>query len=228
MESVLIHYKEKMIGSWSYNLGADDLTEYDTIKEKLRLSDDSMRDEIQIYMHEISSLVNNRLRNKLGVNNIYGEPIVLPLTFETIPPVDLEIKSIANNLVVSKIRLQNSEKPLLWDAEVKVLDNYLEQKFGYTRDVLFQPKRTLTILPRTGIIGSTITLAGTNYKPVDKLKIVFDSTEPTTTPATVITTTTGTFTGITFTVPANQPDGSYEILVSDSMGGVVVTYQVTS
>lgn len=217
-----------MIGSGSYNLGVDDLTEYDTIKEKLRLEDDSMRDEIQIYMHEISNLINNRLRNKLGEVNIYGEPIILPLTFETIPPVDLELKGIANDMVVAKIRLQNSEKPLLWDASVKVLDNYLEQRFGWTRDVAFQPKRTLTVTPRSGAIASTITIAGTNYKPVDKLTIIFDNTEPVTTPVSVITSSAGIFTGVTFVVPANQPDGAYEVKVRDTLGGVIVNYQVIS
>lgn len=209
-------------------MATNGFTEYDSINQKLRVVDDSLRDEIQIYMHEIDSLVTNRLRAKLGTNNIYGEPIIIPLTESTIPPIDLELKGIANDLVVAKIRLQQSEKPLLWDSAVKVLDNYLEQKFGYTRDVPFQPIRTLTVTPRSGIIGSTITIAGTNYKPVDELTIIFDNAEPTTSPVTVVTTSAGVFTAVTFVVPANQPDGSYDVNVTDSLGGVIVKYQVTS
>ena len=96
-------------------------TEYDSIKIKLRIANDSMRDEIELYMQEIDDLLDNRLRARLGAVNIYGDEIILPLTSETIPELPLELKGIANNLVVAKIRLQNSEKPMLWDAEVNIL-----------------------------------------------------------------------------------------------------------
>ena len=203
-------------------------TEYDTIKIKLRIEDDSMKDEIQIYRQEIDDLVDNRIRAKLGSVNVYGEDIILPLTEDTIPSIPLELKAIANDLVVAKIRLVNSEKPLLWDSAVKVLDNYLERVYGWARDVAFQPERTLTRSPASGIIGSTITIGVTNYAPTAKLIIIFDSTEPTTTPTPVITDSTGVVSGVTFNVPANQPDGSYNIKVSDSFGGKLVRFQVTS
>lgn len=203
-------------------------TEYDTIKIKLRIEDDSMKDEIQIYRQEIDDLVDNRIRAKIGSVNVYGEDIILPLTEDTIPSIPLELKAIANDLVVAKIRLVNSEKPLLWDSAVKVLDNYLERVYGWARDVAFQPERTLTRSPASGIIGSTITIGVTNYAPTAKLIIIFDSTEPTTTPTPVITDSTGVVSGVTFNVPANQPDGSYNIKVSDSFGGKLVRFQVTS
>lgn len=207
---------------------ANGYTEYDTIKVKLRVDDDSMREEIQLYMHEIDDLITNRLRSKLGFYNVYGTPITLPLTFNTIPTIPLELKAIANDLVVAKIRLQNSEKPLLWDSAVKVLDNYLDMVYGWTRDQPFQPTRTLTISPASGIIGSTITIGGTNFQPTTKLTIIFDATNPTTTPADVITNSAGVFSGVTFLVPANQPDGAYTIKVADQFGGISGKFQVTS
>lgn len=202
--------------------------EYDSIKVKLRVNDDSLRSEIQLYMHEIDQLVTNRIRNKIGEFNIYGEPIVYPLAFDTIPPVDLELKAIANDLVVAKIRLQNSEKPLLWDSAVKVLDDYLEKRFGWTRDIPFTPERTLTTSPRTGLIGQTVTLGGTQWQPVGKITVTFDFSNPTTIPAEIITDSTGTFTGATFDIPPNTADGSYEIKLNDKFGGKVITFQVTS
>ena len=60
-------------------------TEYDSIKIKLRIANDSMRDEIELYMQEIDDLLDNRLRARLGAVNIYGDEIILPLTSETIP-----------------------------------------------------------------------------------------------------------------------------------------------
>lgn len=202
--------------------------EYDSVKIKLRVSDDSMRDEIQLAMQDINDLINNRIRAKLGEYNIYGSRIDLPLTFNTSPPIPIELKGIASDLVVAKIRLQNAEKPLLWDSAVKILDNYLERVYGFTRDIPFQPVRLFTITPRTGLIGATVTMSGTDFEPDAKLDIVFDTTNPVTIPADVLTNTVGAFTGATFTVPVGQPDGSYEIKISDKFGGIKVNFQVIS
>ena len=202
-------------------------SEYDSVKIKLRVSDDSMRDEILLYMHEVDDLVNNRLRNKLGTDNVYGEPIVLPLTATTRPKIPIELKGISNDLVVAKIRLQNSEKPLLWDSAVKVLDNFLEKVYGWTKDTPFQPIRTFTVTPTTGAVGATLTVSGDNFEPTAKIRIIFDSSEPTTTPDPIISTATGTFTG-TFAVPANQPDGSHIVKANDNFGGKDRNFQVTS
>lgn len=203
-------------------------TEYDEVKIKLRISDDSMLDEIQLYMDNINDLIDNRLRAKLGQYNVYGARIILPLTHATIPIVPIELKAIANDLVVAKLRLQNSEKPLLWDSAVKILDNYLDMVYGWTQNKAFQPTRTLTTSPATGIIGSTITISGTNFQPSTKLKIYFDASEPITNPVNVMTNTSGVFTSSTFVVPNNQPNGSYDIKVVDDFGGIGSRFQVTS
>lgn len=206
----------------------DGYSEYDSIKIRLRISDDSMKEEIEIYMRDIDDLINNRIRAKLGSYNVYGNFIILPLSTTTIPTIPSELKAIANDLVVAKIRLQNSEKPLLWDSAVKVLDNYLDMVYGWTQNGAYQPIRTLTITPSSGIIGSTITLSGTNFQPTTKITFTFDHTNPITTPAEVITDADGVFTGVTFLVPANQPDGAYVIKIADRLGGITGTYQVTS
>ena len=181
---------------------ANGYTEYDTVKIKLRINDDSMRDEIQLYMHEIDDLVNNRIRAKIGEYNVYGDRIDLPLTHDTIPVIPLELKAIANDLVVAKIRLQNSEKPLLWDSAVKVLENYLERVYGWTRDVPFQPIRTFVISPTSGIVGATVTISGTNFQPTSEITVIFDSTNPVTIPTPIITNSKGVFSG-TFDIPAS-------------------------
>lgn len=205
----------------------DGYSEYDSIKVKLRVNDDSMKEEIEIYMHDIDDLITNRLRAKLGYNNIYGDPIELPLSQTTIPVLPAELKAIANNMVVAQIRLQNAEKPLLWDAQVKILDNYLDMVYGWTNNTPYQPTRTLIATPTTGSIGQVVTLEGSNYQPTTKLTIVFDNTNPVTTPTEVITDIDGIFSGVTFQVPANQPDGAYNIKVSDNFGGLAVKFQVT-
>ena len=203
-------------------------TEYGTIKTKLRVGDDSLKDEIQLYMHEIDDLVTNRIRNKIGEFNIYGKEIIYPLAYNTVPPVDQELKAIANDLVVAKIRMINAEKPLLWDSAVKVLDDYLEKRFGWTRHKPFTPERTLTISPATGMPTTIVTLGGTNWEPDVELKITFGTLTPTTTPTDVVTDGDGVFSGVTFTVPAGQPVGSYDIKIVDSLGGMIGKFTVTT
>ncbi len=202
-------------------------TEYDSIKTKLRVEDDSMRDEIELYMQEIDDLIDNRLRAKLGSKNIYGQEITLPLSHNTIPAIPLELKAIANNLVVAKIRFQNSEKPMLWDAEVNILDNYMERVYGYTRHKRYQPRRTLSLSAYTATAGTTITVSGTMFEPNAKLTFKFDTVELATTPADVITTSTGSY-SFTFAIPSNQATGSAKIKVYDSVGGLDTKLEVTA
>jgi len=204
-----------------------DYAEYDSIKIKLRINDDSMKEEIELYMQDIDSLINNRIRAKLGSYNIYDDFIVLPLTEDTIPPIPDELKAIANNLVVAKIRLQNSEKPMLWDSEVKILENYLDRVYGFTTNKRYEPVRELTISPTSGPVGTTITIGGTKFMPSAKINFVFGATYPTTTPTTVISDTKGAFSGVTFQVPPNHPADSYEIKVTDKKGGEIIRFQVT-
>ena len=201
-------------------------TEYDSIKIKLRIANDSMRDEIELYMQEIDDLLDNRLRARLGSVNIYGDEIILPLTSETVPEIPLELKGIANNLVVAKIRLQNSEKPMLWDAEVNILDNYLDRVYGYIRGTAFRPRRTTTLSPQTGAVAQVVTVTGTGYAPIKELSISFSGGVIVTTPVSVISDSVGAF-SFTFPIPTGTLVGAYTLKVNDTIGGLVENFQVT-
>jgi hypothetical protein len=200
--------------------------EYNTVKIKLRIDDDSMRDEIRLYSQDIQDLIDNRLRAKLGENNIYGSKIELPLTHLTIPTIPLELKGIAADLVVAKIRLQNSEKTTLWDSAVKVLDDYLNKVYGWTRAVKFCPNREVVMSPVTGIVGATVTISGSVFEPNKTLKIYFDGIQIVTSPAIVNTDANGIFTSSTFAVP-NSKIGQRELKIIDSFGGKILKFLVT-
>ena len=91
-----------------------------------------------LYIQEVDDLINNRIRNKLGTVDFNSSDIVLPLSTETEPEIDEEIKAIAADMVEGKFRLKTAEKPLLWDTSVKNLDNYLDRRFGWNRDIRFR------------------------------------------------------------------------------------------
>ena len=176
-------------------------------------------------MQEIDDLLDNRLRARLGSRNIYGDEIVLPLTSETVPAIPLELKGIANNLVVAKIRLQNSEKPMLWDAEVNILDNYLDRVYGYIRGTAFRPRRTTTLSPQTGAVAQVVTVTGTGYAPIKELSISFSGGVIVTTPVSVISSTVGAF-SFTFPIPTGTLVGAVTLKVNDTIGGLVENFQV--
>lgn len=184
-----------------------------------------MRDEIELYMQEIDDLLDNRLRARLGSRNIYGDEIILPLTSETIPSIPLELKGIANNLVVAKIRLQNSEKPMLWDAEVNILDNYLDRVYGYIRGTAFRPRRTTTLSPQTGAVAQVVTVTGAGYASIKELSISFSGGVIVTTPVSIISDSVGAF-SFTFPIPAGTLVGAYTLKVNDTIGGLVENFQV--
>ena len=51
--------------------------EYDTVKTKMRVPDDSLKDELMIYIQEVEELINNRLRQRLGSRDSKGREITL-------------------------------------------------------------------------------------------------------------------------------------------------------
>ena len=192
-------------------------SEYDVLKVKMRIPDDSLKDELLIYMDEIDDLIDNRLRAKLGEVDSNGNDIILPLTTTTIPQVDQEIKAIAIDMVEGKFRLKTSEKTLLWDTAVKALENYIERRFGWTMNGSYEINPTLTVSPVTGTVGTTVTLTGTQWIPNAVISVTFGGLDVTTTPTTVVSDEYGDFT-CTLDVPNNSV-GGYIINVTDYDSG---------
>ena len=186
--------------------------EWDSVKLKLRLNDDTLKDEIGLYIQEVDDLVNNRLRNKLGSVDANGDPIDLPLTIDGEPPIDEELKAIATDAVIGKFRLQNSEKPLIWDTAIKNLDNYLDRRFGYTRDILFTQKTVATVTPTSGTRGVELTLTGENWGQNTELTFQFEGIDVDTQPSFVVTDNEGRFTDVTFLVPSNATQEQTSII----------------
>ncbi len=183
----------------------------------MRIPDDSLKDELLVYMDEVDDLIDNRLRAKLGEIDSNGNTIVLPLTTATIPSVDQEIKAIAVDMVEGKFRLKTSEKTLLWDTAVKSLENYIERRFGWTTNGSYDINPTLTVSPITGTVGTTVTLTGTQWIPNADITVKIGGLEVTTTPTPVTSDEYGDF-SCTFAVPNNSV-GGYVINVTDYDSG---------
>lgn len=180
------------------------LIEWESVKEKLRLNDDTLKDEMYLYIQEVDDLVNNRIRNKLGTTDFNGNDIILPLTVDGEPSIDEELKAIATDLVIGKFRLQTSEKPLVWDTAIKNLDNYLDRRFGYTRNVPFRQIPLIVLDPALGPPSQVVTIEGSRWLPNALLRITVDGIQVTTIPAQALTDENGAFSGITFTIPASS------------------------
>ena len=205
----------------------------DMIKQKLRIEDSTIDDELNIYMDEIDAFVNRELKAKFGSKTEYGYPIVLPLTDTTNPPVTFDLRQIAADLVEGKFRFKTSNDDSLWRLAKESLKDYLDKSFGWTEGHAFRRYPDITITPTNGASGATITLTGTNFKPRGKLtvKIVDENgsgTAQTTTPDTVLTDDTGAFSAVTFATTVGTAIGSYVILVTDGVNYSKRNFSVTS
>ncbi len=188
------------------------LIEYDSVKLKLRLNDDTLKEEISLYIQEVDDLVNNRVRNKLGTVDFNNDQIDLPLTVDGEPAIDEELKAIATDAVIGKFRLQNSEKPLIWDTAMKNLDNYLDRRFGYTRDTPFRQKPQAMVEPAIGTPLSIVTLSGEKWGKETILIFQFDGDTVTTNPTTVITDENGRFEDVTFEIPSGTETDEMSVI----------------
>ena len=203
-----------------------DYSEYDSIKLKMRIPDDTLKEEIVLYIQEVDDLINNRIRNKLGTVDFNGTDIVLPLSTETEPEIDEEIKAIAADMVEGKFRIKTAEKPLLWDTSVKNLDNYLDRRFGWTRDIRFRQFPQISAIPLVGPVGTLVVLEGMQWRPNSDITIRFDGQEVETVPTLIVSDTEGEFSGVTFTVPQTA-DGGKEVKITDGLNGKQIRFQVT-
>ena len=190
--------------------------EYDTVKTKMRVPDDSLKDELMIYIQEVEEVINNRLRQRLGSRDFKGRDITLPLTTSTTPAIDEELKAIAHDMVEGKFRLKTSEKPMLWDASIKSLDDYLTKRFGWASGNPFRVTPTITVSPLSGVTGATVTVSGSNFIPTSKIRLTFGGLEPTTSPTAIVTDSSGSFSSVTFTVPTSFSAGVYQVKCDDN------------
>lgn len=84
---------------------------------------------------------------------------------------------------------------------------------NYSATATFTIQERITITPTSGSSGTTITVTGTGFGNNRTITIRFNSIQVTTSPASIPTGTTGSFTG-SFDVPANSA-GSYVVEASD-------------
>lgn len=204
------------------------LIEWESVKAKLRLNDDTLKDEMYLYIQEVDDLVNNRIRNKIGSRDFYGNDIILPLTVDSEPAIDEELKAIATDLVIGKFRLQTSEKPVIWDTAVKNLDNWLDRRFGYTRDVPFKQIPLIVLDPAFGPPSQIVSIDGSRWIPNSLLKITVDGIEVVTTPIQALTNGSGAFENVTFVIPASSIVNEQSvIIITDSKNFKEINFTVT-
>jgi len=183
------------------------------VKQRLRVEDTSLDDELEGYIDEIDTYVNRKLRTTLGHKNEYGDDIILPLTTSTIPKLTYDLNTIANDLVVGKFRHETTADADLWKKADTELEEYLANEFGWSESGSYRLNPNITFTPTSGIAGSTVTVSGSEFGIRNKLKVHFNGQEMATTPDPLITGDIGDFSSTTFTIPAETNAGTYELKV---------------
>jgi len=189
------------------------------VKRKLRIAqtDNSLDNEINIFIDDVDDYINEQLRHRLGFTDSVGNDVTIPLTAITTPKLDDKIRQIANDFAVAKFRFEVDNDDKLLQEAYKRLDHYLDHKYGWVSDS-FRVTTKVTLSAYTGASSSSITITGENFRKNRILIVYFDSIEQTTTPAQVITHTDGTFPSsgtVTLTIPSGTAVGAYEVKVVD-------------
>lgn len=89
--------------------------------------------------------------------------------------------------------------------------------YGYSSAASFITYSKITVTPASGGVGDNITISGTGFAASQSIAITFDGVAVTTTPAAVTTSTVGSFSQASFTVPAGVR-GSHTIRAQDISG----------
>ena len=84
---------------------------------------------------------------------------------------------------------------------MKNLDNYLDRRFGYTRDEPFRQQTQATATPAVGSRGTIVTLSGEKWGKNTQLIFQFNGITVGTSPAFVVTDSDGMFSNVTIKVP---------------------------
>lgn len=183
------------------------------VKQRLRVEDSSLDDELSDYIDEIDTYVNRKLRRKLGHKNEYGDEIVLPLTTETIPALTFDLNTISNDLVIGKFRHETTADDALWKKADEELEEFLTETYGWATSSAFKMNPQLTFTPTSGSANATVTVSGSEFGIRNKLKVYFNGQEMATSPDPLVADDKGSFSDTTFTIPAGTTAGTFELKV---------------
>ncbi len=180
----------------------------DKLKLKLRLqdADETLSEELEAYLTDVDSYINRKLRNWLGLIDIHGNPIIIPLTEFTNIPVDEDLMQNATDLAYGKFRKEQANEELNWENAKENFQAYLEDRFGWPEDEGHRVANPTTIDYKPVdilLIGETITISGTNYKQFQRLQIIFAGQTMETTPTTVFADFQGKFSNVKIIIPDN-------------------------
>ena len=106
------------------------------IKVRLNNTTTQLDNIINEYGRQVDAFINKELRSHLGDTNAAGNAIVIPFTGATIPALDEDLQTHADDLTIAYMRAeQNDNTALREEAESRFRTGYLIKTFGYSRDL---------------------------------------------------------------------------------------------
>jgi hypothetical protein len=108
---------------------------------------------------------------------------------------------------------------------VSATDNSINNN---TASAPFTLTPTITISPTSGIVGTTVTVSGSNFAPSSTITITYNGMAQSTSPSTVTSNNTGSFTA-TFSVPVTSNGGLNTVTATDaSSNSASATFTATA
>ncbi len=192
----------------------------DRVKIKLRLkdADQSLSEELELYLSDVDAYINRKLRTTLGFIDVHGNPVILPLTEDTGIEVDEDLLNNATDLAVGKFRKEQNNEEMLWDNAKENFQSYLLERFGWPEDSGQRIVNPTAIqgTPTLAVLNETITVEGENFHQFKTLSFEFAGQAVDTIPKIVFADSIGKFSDVTFEIPDKLTEAkAYELKVRD-------------
>lgn len=139
----------------------------------------SILHELDIVCQYANSYADRLLRQKLGKTNSAGNPVDLPLTRNTRPPLTQSFLDGVYRLAVGYWRFQQSDDRDLWDDAVEKFTDAVDEEFGFAWSHGYTVETEIDVVPNPAEYRGSgqvlVTLHGSNFRGMHEIALTHES-----------------------------------------------------
>ena len=120
--------------------------------------------DLDLVCEYANSYADRILRQKLGKTNSAGNPVRLPLTPNTRPPLTQSFLQNVYRLAEAYWRFRQSDDSSLWEDAVEQFEKSADEEFGYAWSTGHVVSVGLTVSPNPSLPGAPVELRGVNFR----------------------------------------------------------------
>lgn len=129
----------------------------------------TLGDHLQRACQVANSMADVQLRAKLGSKNSAGNPVHLPLSNTTRPPLTDHLRDLVARLAEGYFRFSQSGDAKLWDAAQEQFGDALDLEFGYTSSSGYEVRQAMDVSRSSMYLGETAVIRGSNFRGLRRI-----------------------------------------------------------